>query len=89
MSKKNCAEVSAHSWFNAFSSAYAAELGYVFLMSGNIADLFPLGNEFVTLRQFWARQLTQRDIVVFWDKSAGFAFADEILGTTDSGAFEL
>jgi len=78
---KKTAEISAHTWFNAFSSAYAAELGYVFLMSGNIADLFPLGNEFVTLRQFWARQLAQRDIVVFWDKSAGFVFADEILGT--------
>jgi len=74
--------VTAHNWFNCFSKAYAAELGYVFLLSGNIADLFPLGNEFVTLRQFWARQLAGREIVVFWDKSAGFAFADEILGTT-------
>lgn len=77
---KNCA-VTAHSWFETFARAYAAELGYVFLISGNIADLFPLGNEFVTLRQFWARQLAGREIVVFWDKSAGFAFADEILGT--------
>ena len=36
-SEKKC-EVSAHSWFETFSRAYAAELGYVFLMSGNIAD---------------------------------------------------
>ncbi|MFA6376118.1 MAG: ATP-binding protein [Candidatus Paceibacterota bacterium] len=72
--------ITAHNWFNVFARAYAAELGYVFLQSGNIADLFPLGNEFVTLRQFWARQLAGRDIVVFWDKSAGFVFADEILG---------
>ena len=78
--KKNGA-ITAHNWFEMFTRAYAAELGYVFLVSGNIADLFPLGNEFVTLRQFWARQLSGRDIVVFWDKSAGFAFADEILGT--------
>ena len=78
--EKNCA-VSAHNWFNAFSSAYAAELGYVFLMSGNIADLFPLGNEFVTLRHFWARQLASHEVAVFWDKSSGFSFADEILGT--------
>lgn len=79
MKAKNCA-VTAHTWFEAFARAYAAELGYVFLISGNIADLFPLGNEFVTLRQFWARQLLGREIAVFWDKSAGFAFADEILG---------
>ncbi len=76
----NSAGVTAHNWFSCFSKAYAAELGYVFLLSGNIADLFPLGNEFVTLRQFWARQLASREIVVFWDKSAGFSFADEILG---------
>lgn len=82
MSGNDSAAVTAHSWFNAFARAYAAELGYVFLLSGNIADLFPLGNEFVTLRQFWARQLAGREIVVFWDKSAGFVFADEILGTT-------
>lgn len=80
MSNDDSAGVTAHNWFNCFSKAYAAELGYVFLLSGNIADLFPLGNEFVTLRQFWARQLAGREIVVFWDKSAGFAFADEILG---------
>jgi AAA+ superfamily predicted ATPase len=80
--KKNSAAITAHEWFEVFARAYAAELGYVFLISGNIADLFPLGNEFVTLRQFWARQLAGRDIVVFWDKSAGFAFADEILGQT-------
>lgn len=72
--------ITAHSWFNHFAQAYMAELGYVFLLSGNIADLFPLGDEFVTLRQFWARQLAGREIAVFWDKSAGFAFADEILG---------
>lgn len=77
---KNCA-ITAHGWFETFARAYAAELGYVFLISGNIADLFPLGNEFVTLRQFWARQLSSREIAVFWDKSSGFSFADEILGT--------
>ena len=73
--------ITAHNWFTAFSRAYAAELGYVFLQSGNIADLFPLEDEFVTLRQFWAQKLAGRDIVVFWDKSAGFTFGDEILGT--------
>lgn len=78
---EKCAEVTAHNWFDAFARAYAAELGYVFLLSGNIADIFPLKDEFVTLRQFWARKLAGRDIVVFWDKSVGFAFADEILGT--------
>jgi len=70
----------AHTWFENFIRAYAAELGYVFLMSGNISDLFPIDGEFLTLRQFWARKLAGREIVVFWDKSAGFAFADEILG---------
>ena len=49
-------------------------------MSGNISDFFPQGDEFVTLRTFWARQLASREIAVFWDKSAGFQFADEILG---------
>lgn len=78
---EKCAEVTAHNWFDAFARAYAAELGYVFLLSGNIADIFPLKDEFVTLRQFWARKLAGRDIVVFWDKSSGFSFADEILGT--------
>ena len=79
--KKSCgAEVTAHGWFESFARSYAAEIGYVFLISGNIADLFPLGGEFVTLRQFWARQLSGREIVVFWDKSSGFSFADEILG---------
>ncbi len=78
--KKNSCAISAHNWFDFFSRSYAAELGYVFLLSGNIADLFPLGSEFVTLRQFWARQLSGREIAVFWDKSAGFSFADEILG---------
>lgn len=79
--EKNCVEVTAHNWFDFFARAYAAELGYVFLLSGNIADLFPLGDEFVTLRQFWARQLAGREIAVFWDKSSGFVFGDEILGT--------
>jgi len=79
MDKKNSA-ITAHNWFDFFARAYAAELGYVFLLSGNIADLFPLGDEFVTLRQFWARQLAGREIVVFWDKSSGFVFGDEILG---------
>ncbi|MDD4610906.1 MAG: ATP-binding protein [Patescibacteria group bacterium] len=74
--------LTAHGWFQAFAAAYAAELGYVFLLSGNIADLFPLNGEFVTLRQFWARQLSGREIVVFWDKSSGFSFGDEILGAT-------
>ncbi len=79
MTENKCA-ISAHTWFDFFARSYAAELGYVFLLSGNIADLFPLNGEFVTLRQFWARQLAGREIAVFWDKSAGFAFADEILG---------
>lgn len=73
-------KVTAHNWFEHFARAYMAELGYVFLLSGNIADLFPFENEFVTLRQFWARQLIGREIAVFWDKSNGFSFADEILG---------
>ncbi|MFA5265442.1 MAG: ATP-binding protein [Opitutaceae bacterium] len=80
MSGNDSAGITAHNWFDAFARAYAAELGYVFLLSGNIADLFPLGNGFVTLRQFWARQLAGREIVVFWDKSSGFIFGDEILG---------
>ncbi|MEK9135172.1 MAG: ATP-binding protein [Patescibacteria group bacterium] len=79
--KNQNAEITAHGWFEVFARAYAAELGYVFLLSGNIADLFPLNGEFVTLRQFWARQLASREIVVFWDKSAGFQFGDEILKT--------
>lgn len=81
--KNNIAPVSAHNWFEVFARAYTAELGYVFLMSGNISDLFPLnGSGFFTLRSFWAKKLTAApfEIVVFWDKSAGFAFADEILG---------
>lgn len=73
-------KISAHNWFEYFARAYTAELGYVFLLTGNVADIFPLEDEFVTLRQFWARQLIRREIVVFWDKSAGFSFADEILG---------
>jgi AAA+ superfamily predicted ATPase len=81
MKNSNTCVVTAHNWFEVFARAYAAELGYVFLLSGNIADLFPLGGEFVTLRQFWARQLAGREITVFWDKSSGFSFADEILGT--------
>lgn len=80
MTIQNSCAISAHKWFDAFAKAYAAELGYVFLMSGNISDLFPQGKEFVTLRTFWARQLVGREITVFWDKSAGFQFADEILG---------
>ncbi|MFH1030063.1 MAG: ATP-binding protein [bacterium] len=78
--KKIAPEIKAHNWFETFARAYAAELGYVYLMSGNISDLFPLDGEFVTLREFWARKLASREIVVFWDKSAGFQFADEILG---------
>lgn len=81
MDKKKGAEVTAHGWFESFARSYAAELGYVFLQSGNIADLFPDtdSGEFITLREFWARRLASREIAVFWDKSAGFTFADEIL----------
>ena len=81
MNEKN-ASITAHNWFDIFARAYTAELGYVFLMSGNISDLFPLNGGFLTLRQFWAKKLATApfEIVVFWDKSAGFAFADEILG---------
>lgn len=78
---ENNAAIAAHTWFESFARAYAAELGYVFLISGNISDLFPCEQEFVSLRNFWAKKLASREIVVFWDKSAGFAFADEILGT--------
>ena len=84
MSKKSfqpACDVSAHGWFEMFRRAYTAELGYVFLQSGNISDLYPNGEGgFITLRQFWAKKLGGREIVVFWDKSAGFVFADEILG---------
>jgi len=81
--KNQNAPITAHNWFEIFARAYTAELGYVFLMSGNISDLFPLnGSGFFTLKQFWAKKLAvaQFEIIVFWDKSAGFAFADEILG---------
>lgn len=80
MNRNTDCAVSAHTWFDSFTRSYAAEIGYVFLLSGNIADLFPFKDEFVTMRQFWARQLSGREIAVFWDMSMGFSFADEILG---------
>ena len=80
--KNTIAQISAHNWFEFFTRAYVAELGYVFLLSGNISDLFPLEKDFCTLRQFWARKLVSApfEIVVFWDKSSGFVFGDEIVG---------
>lgn len=77
---KKIGPVTAHGWFSELLHAYSAELGYVFLLSGNVSDLFPLEGRFVTLRQFLAERLMGRKISVFWDKSSGFSFADEILG---------
>ncbi|TSC55798.1 MAG: AAA ATPase [Parcubacteria group bacterium Gr01-1014_18] len=69
----------AHTWWDKLRQAYEAELGYVFLISGNISDLFPLNETFLTLKEFVATQLSGREIVVFWDKAAGFTFGDEII----------
>lgn len=79
------ATATAHGWFENFSQAYSAELGYVFLLTGNLADLFPLNSKaYVSMRRYWAEKLSGREIVVFWDKSSGFAFGDEIMQTSVS-----
>lgn len=72
-------------WLDEVGRAYASAQGQVFLLHGNVGDVFPCeerGGAYVSLRTVLAERLSQsRSVVLFWDKSAGFAFADEILGT--------
>ncbi|MFB6182135.1 MAG: ATP-binding protein [Candidatus Magasanikbacteria bacterium] len=75
-------EPAAHNWWERFKEAYRKEEGYVFRLSGNVHDVFPETEKgpFITLRKLLAKRLSEtRDIVVFYDKSSGFTFADEIL----------
>lgn len=73
----------AHMWFQELVRQYVAGLANVFLLTGNVSDIFPVEQSgevsYLTIRQFLALQLAGREIAVFWDKSAGFVFADEII----------
>ncbi len=74
-----------HRWFEErFLPDYSGGIANVFVLSGNVSDLMPDGDEFVSLRIFLARKLANREIVVFFDKSSGFTFGDEILGLSPS-----
>ncbi|MFC1645445.1 ATP-binding protein [Patescibacteria group bacterium] len=73
-------EVTAHKWFEYFVSMHNAEVGQVFLIKGNTADLFPYKDEYITLRELWARNTLGRKVGSVWDISGGFSFSDEMTG---------
>jgi SpoVK/Ycf46/Vps4 family AAA+-type ATPase len=74
---ENSSGLKEPSWLKELRSSYLAGEGIMFVLSGNVLDLVPFEDKFVSLKEFLMKGLLSKnkDIALYYDTSAGISFA--------------
>ena len=74
-------DIRVPSWLTAgVLERYHSGASHLFLLHGNVRDVFPFGSAFVPLAEGLRRLGSRRPIVVSYDVSSGLVFPDFISG---------